>query len=66
MSKKINQEELSNKLSKNKSTMQLFVNREAIYKWFIENLSKRTYRCPVKKAYRSAVDQKTLAKLSLL
>lgn len=66
ISKKINPEELSNKLLENKNAAQLFVNREGIYKWFIENLSKRTYRCPVKKAYSSAVDQEVLAKLSLI
>jgi len=64
--KKIKLEELNNRLLKNKNAVQLFVNREGIYKWFIENLSKRTYRCPVKKTYRSAVNQKTLTKLSLL
>jgi hypothetical protein len=66
ISKKTNPEELSNTLLKNKNAAQLFVNREGIYKWFIENLSKRTYRCPVKKTYSSAVDQKILAKLSLI
>ena len=66
MSKKTNPEELSNKLLENKNARQLFVNREGIYKWFIENLSKRTYRCPVKKAYSSAVNQEVLAKLSLI
>lgn len=66
ISKKTSSEELSNKLLKNKSATQLFVNREGIYKWFIENLSKRTYRCPVKKTYLSTVDQETLAKLSLI
>lgn len=66
MSKKISSEELNNRLLKNKNTTQSFVNREGIYRWFIENLSKRTYRCPVKKSYLSAVNQETLAKLSLI
>ena len=66
MRKKINSKELRDKLLKNKDASQLFVNREGIYKWFIENLSKRTYRCPVKKTYQSAVDQEDLARLSLI
>lgn len=66
MSKKTNPKELSNKLLENKNATQLFVNREGIYKWFIENLSKRTYRCPVKKTYSSVVGQEILAKLALI
>ena len=66
VSKRISPNELRNNLLRNKNAKQLFVNREGIYKWFIENLSKRTYRHPVKKAYQSAVDQETLAKLSLI
>jgi len=64
--KKITPEELGNRLLENKKAEELFVNREGIYKWFIENLSKRTYRCPVKKMYRSMVNQESLIKLSLL
>jgi len=66
MSEKIEPAELSNRLMKNTKSVQLFVNREGIYKWFIENLSKRTYRCPVKKAYLSEVDQEILGKLALI
>ena len=66
MRRKTNPKELRSKLLKNKKATQLFVNREGIYEWFIENLSKRTYRCPVKKTYQSAVDQEDLVRLSLI
>lgn len=66
MKEKIKPEELSDRLMKNKNSVQLFVNREGIYRWFIENLSKRTYRCPVKIAYASSVDQKTIGQLGYI
>lgn len=65
-SRKINAAELGRMLLENKKGTSLYVNREGIYKWFIENFSKRTYRCPVKRTYRSVLDQETLAKLNLI
>ena len=65
-SKQVDSEELGRMLVKNKDALSLFVNREGVYKWFIENFSKRTYRCPVHKSYRSELTPKTLAKLKLL
>lgn len=64
-SKQVKPEELGRILLKNKATTSLFINREGIYKWFIENFSKRTYRCPVKKTYKSVLDDEALAKLVL-
>jgi hypothetical protein len=59
-------QEANKMISKNKDVTSTHMNREGIYKWFIENFSKRTYRCPVKKTYRSAFDHETLAKLNLV
>ena len=65
-SKKVDAEEMGRMLLQNKDAASIYLNREGIYKWFIENFSQRTYRCPVKKTYRSAFDHETLAKLNLL
>ncbi len=53
---KISNDELEKMLEENKNVTQLHINRERIYKWFIENFSKRTYRCPVKRTFKSASD----------
>lgn len=45
--------ELETALSKNTDSWELYTNLEDIYRKFIENLSQRTYRCPVKKYYKS-------------
>jgi hypothetical protein len=65
-SKKMDEGEMGRMLLLNKDVTSTHMNREDIYKWFIENFSKRTYRCPVKKTYRSAFDHETLAKLNLV
>jgi hypothetical protein len=65
-SKKMDEGEMGRMLLLNKDVTSTHMNREGIYKWFIENFSKRTYRCPVKKTYRSAFDHETLAKLNLV
>ena len=52
-------------LMQHKNVVNTHLNREGIYKWFIENFSKRTYRCPLKKIYRTALGKDALAKLSL-
>ncbi len=64
-SKEIDAEQMEYVLSQNKNTTNIYFNREAIYKRFIESFSKRTYRCPVKKTYRSAIDHEALIKLNL-
>lgn len=65
-SKKMNEGEMVRMLFQNKDVTSKHLNREGIYKWFIENFSKRTYRCPVKKIYQSALEYETLAKLNLV
>ena len=65
-SEKMDEEEMGQILLQNKDVTSTHLNREGIYKRFIENFSKRTYRCPVKKIYRSAFNHKTLTKLNLV
>ncbi len=48
-------DDLKRALLKNTDSWELYTSMEAIYKRFIENLSQRTYRCPVKKRYKSHV-----------
>ncbi len=63
---KIGVNKIGEMLLQNKTSAIKYTNREGIYKWFIENLSKRTYRCPVKKTYKSKVSLETLAKLNFI
>jgi len=65
-SKKMDEGIMGRMLLQNKDVTSIHLNREAIYKWFIENFSQRIYRCPVKKIYRSAFSPETLAKLNLV
>lgn len=65
-SKKMDEGIMGRMLLQYKDVTSIHLNREAIYKWFIENFSQRTYRCPVKKIYRSAFSPETLAKLNLV
>ena len=53
-SQKLNATEVGQILANNKKAISAHVNREGVYKKFIENFSKRTYRCPVKRSFRSA------------
>ena len=62
--KKVNSEELQAMLMNKKDTTSRHINREAIYKKFIENFSRRTYRCPIKKTYQTALDVDSLVMLS--
>lgn len=41
-------------------------NREGIYKKFIENFSRRTYRCPVKRTFKSQLDPDMVSKLQYI
>ncbi len=63
--KKISTEKIGQMLLGNKNSATIHTNREGIYKWFIENFSERTYRCPVKREFCSALDDDALAKLNL-
>ena len=47
-------------LASNNQTWNQYTNLENIYKRFIENLSSRTYRCPVKRKWKSQIDYKSI------
>lgn len=64
--KNADSEEIGKMLMQNKDAASIHINREAIYKRFIENFSRRTYRCPVKRSFRSAVDHEVLSKLNII
>ena len=53
-------------LLQNKKAVDIHTNREGIYKKFIENFSKRTYRCPVKKTYTSLLEPDLITKLNFI
>lgn len=55
MSSKLTNAEMNSLMIKNKKASDMHKNRETIYKWFIENFSRRTYRCPVKRYFASAM-----------
>jgi hypothetical protein len=63
---KLDAEELGKRLQQNKRAMDINLNREGIYKWFIENFSKRTYRCPVKRKFGIGIDVDLIPKLNFL
>lgn len=50
----------------NDGVVDIHKNRESIYKKFIENFSTRTYRCPVKRTFKSQLNQKMMAKLQYI
>jgi transposase-like protein len=51
ISAKLTKAEVDILIIRNKKAWDVHKNREAIYKWFIENLSKRTFRCQVKRSF---------------
>jgi len=63
---KVDVDEMGRMLLKNKRGSSIHMNREGIYKWFVENFSKRTYRSPVKRSFRSELNPETLTKLNLI
>ncbi len=65
MREKVNAEEIGRLLLKNKNAIHLHLNREGIYKWFIDNFSKRTYRCPVKRTFSNMLTPEAISKLNL-
>ena len=44
----------------------IYKSRESIYERFIDNYSRRTYRAPVKRIYKTALNQKQIANLGFL
>jgi transposase-like protein len=50
----------------NNGVVDIHKNREGIYKKFIENFSKRTYRCPVKRTFKSQLDPDMISKLQYI
>lgn len=63
---KIDAEKMGELLLKNKKAIHVHLNREGLYKWFIENFSKRTYRCPVKRNFSTALGIETISKLNAI
>lgn len=64
--KKVDVESLDAMILQNKNITDIHLNREEIYKWFIENFSRRTYRCPTKRTYHTSLSVDSLAKLKLV
>lgn len=62
---KIDAEKMGELLLQNKKAIHTHLNREGLYKWFIENFSKRTYRCPVKRNFSSALGVEMISKLKV-
>ncbi|MFW6224671.1 MAG: IS1595 family transposase [Bacteroidota bacterium] len=54
-SKKLTPDNLGQLLQQNKRGIHAHFNREELYRWFIENFSKRTYRSPVKRSFSTAL-----------
>lgn len=50
----------------NRSVADIHKNREGIYKKFIENFSRRTYRCPVKRTFKSELNHDMIARLQYI
>ena len=63
---KVNAESLEDILLQNKNSTNIHLNREGIYKRFIENFSRRTYRCPVKRNFSTSLSPEALAKLNFV
>ena len=65
-SRNLNSNNLENLLAQNKEAVDIHKNREAIYKRFIENFSRRTYRCPVKRSFVSQMNPEMIDKLNFI
>jgi len=63
MSSKLTNAEMNSLMIKNKKASDMHKNRETIYKWFIENFSRRTYRCPVKRSFASAMEPNLISSI---
>lgn len=51
---------------KNTTANDIYKSMEGIYQRFIENYSRRTYRAPVTRIYKTALNQKQIANLRYL
>lgn len=58
--------DLNEAILKNKSATDIHINREGIYKRFIENFSRRTYRCPVKRSFSTKLNPDLVSKLQYI
>ncbi len=65
-SKRLDAEEMGRMLEQNQKAVNIHLNREAIYKWFIEYFSKRTYRCPVKRKFNTVFETEFISKLNFI
>lgn len=54
---KITSEELNKSLDGNNNSWYLYLHFEDIYRRFIQNFSKRTYRCPIKKSFKTKLSE---------
>lgn len=58
--------EINKAISIGKNAWEIHKNREGIYKRFIENFSRRTYRCPVKRVFKSQLAPDMILKLQYI
>ena len=65
-SKKLSSDNFENLLVQNKGAVDIHKNREAIYKRYIENFSRRTYRCPVKRTFISQMNPEMIDTLNFI
>lgn len=64
--KGISEDELNDSILKARDAWDIHKNREGIYKRFIENFSRRTYRCPVKRKFKTQVSHDLITKLNYI
>lgn len=57
---------LNESMQKGKDAWDIHKNREGIYKRFIENFSRRTYRCPVKRTFKTQLSQEMVSNLKYI
>lgn len=58
--------EMNEVICRSKNAWDIHKNREGIYKRFIENFSRRTYRCPVKRTFKSELNPDILSKMQYI
>lgn len=63
---KLSENELNESILTGKNAWNIHKNREGIYKRFVENFSRRTYRCPVKREFKSQLPPDMLSKLNYI
>lgn len=62
--KGLDKDELNESMLKGKNTWDIHKNREGIYRRFIENFSRRNYRCPVKRNFKTQFAQDMIPSFS--